>query len=118
MNMRNVILSGALTTLIPAPAIAQRPLVRPSASLLFRPTEATGAPADTLNVSRTYWKEGALIVGIPSAIFGGALGSGLCGMDESSSGKNCALSALAFGVVLGGVGAITGALIGGQFERH
>jgi hypothetical protein len=72
---------------------------------------------DTLHLPRTYWKEGALMVGIPSAIFGAALGSGMCGMDDSV-GKDCTLSGLAFGAVLGGVGAITGTLIGGQIGKH
>jgi hypothetical protein len=39
-------------------------------------------------------------------------------MDDSAGSKNCTLPALGFGALFGGLGAITGALIGGQFERH
>jgi hypothetical protein len=116
MDLRTPTLSVAFATLAALPLAAQSASLRPAASSLFRSSEAA-APTDTLHLPRTYWKEGALIVGIPSAIFGAALGSGMCGMEESI-GKNCTLSGLAFGAVLGGVGAITGALIGGQIEKH
>jgi hypothetical protein len=71
-----------------------------------------------LHLPRTYAKTGALIVGIPSAIFGAAAGIGLCHLNDSAQKKGCTLSALGFGAFLGGIGALTGALIGGQFERN
>ncbi|MBW8772055.1 MAG: hypothetical protein JF590_01980, partial [Gemmatimonadetes bacterium] len=96
---------------------AEPRLPRPASSALFR-QPPPGASSDTLHLPRTYARRGALIVGIPSAIFGAAAGIGLCHLNDSAQQKDCTLSALGFGAFLGGIGALTGALIGGQFERH
>ena len=74
--------------------------------------------SDTLHLPKTYARTGALIVGIPSAIFGGALGIGLCHFSDTRGGKNCTLPALGMAAFFGGLGAVTSALIGGQVERH
>ena len=117
MILRNLVLSVAALTLIARAGAAQTAPIRPASSALFRPA-AVVARSDTLHLPKTYWKEGALIVGIPSAIFGGALGIGLCHYSETPGEKNCILPALGLAAFMGGLGAITGALIGGQFERE
>jgi len=70
--LRNLVLSAAALTFVVRPGAAQTAQLRPVSFVLFRPP-AVAAPSDTLHLPKTYWKEGALIVGIPSAIFGGAL---------------------------------------------
>ncbi len=117
MILRTLIVSVALATSGAVPGAAQVSLPRPAPSSLFR-APMTSPATDTLHLPRTYWKEGALIVGIPSAIFGGALGIGLCHFSDTPGGKNCTLPALGMAAFIGGLGAITGALIGGQFDRH
>ena len=117
MILRTLIVSVALATIGAVSRVAQVSRLRPAPSALFRAPMATPA-SDTLHLPRTYAKTGALIVGIPSAIFGGALGIGLCHLSDAPGGKNCTLPALGTAAFIGGLGAITGALIGGQFERH
>ena len=117
MILRTLICSAALATAGAVPGAAQVSLLRPAPSALFR-APAAGPASDTLHLPRTYAKVGALIVGIPSAIFGGALGIGLCHFSDTPGGKNCTLPALGMAAFFGGLGAVTGALIGGQFERH
>ncbi len=117
MTLRNLVLVAALATLLPAAASAQQPRVRPSASVLFRPAPVAAA-SDTLHLPRTYWKEGALIVGIPSALFGGAVGVGLCGLNESGNDSSCVGAPIGMAIFFGALGAITGALIGGQFNKQ
>lgn len=117
MILRAFICSAALLILTTRPGAAQSGFLRPASSSLFRPAPV-GIASDTLHLPKTYAKQGALIVGIPSAIFGGALGIGLCHFNETPGEKNCILPALGFAAFVGGLGALTGALIGGQFERR
>lgn len=95
---------------------AQRAMPAPHASVLFSPAPETAA--DSTNVHPTYWKEGALLGGIPVGLAGYLLFRGLCDQDDTpGGGKNCGLAGLG-GAVLGFfIGAIPGALIGGQIEK-
>lgn len=94
---------------------AQQSAYHPAASVLFVPPLATPV-AETS--TETYWKTGALVVGIPSAVFGGAIGAGLCGLDDSAGHKSCAGPALGMAALFGIMGGTVGALIGGQFHKH
>ncbi|MEO6068230.1 MAG: hypothetical protein ABJB33_03565 [Gemmatimonadota bacterium] len=117
MIRRDLILIGVLVAALPPAATAQTSPFRPSASVLFARPAVNTAWADTLNLPRTYWIEGAVITGIPSAVFGGMLGYGFCGYDSGSAGENCVLQAIGGALLLGVAGAIPGALIGGLFEK-
>ena len=117
MIRRDLILIGVLVAALPPAATAQTSPFRASASVLFARPAVNTAWADTLNLPRTYWIEGAVITGIPSAVFGGMLGSGFCGNDSGSAGENCVLKAISGALVFGIAGAIPGALIGGLFEK-
>jgi len=110
------LLAGAA---IARPLAGQASAFRPHPSPLYSValTEAALPAADTLNLPKTYWKEGALMVGIPTAMLGAYGGYGLCGMDESSDPPNCALAAVGGALVGGLIGATTGALIGGLFLK-
>jgi hypothetical protein len=114
--LRNLILIGALAALIPGGAAAQHLQLRPSASVLFRPGEVV-ARADTLHLPKTYWKEGALITGIPSAVFGGALAYGFCGYDSGGGKENCLPGVIGAAAFFGVIGAIPGAMIGALFDK-
>ena len=117
MTLRNIVLVAALATLVPAEASAQHPLVRPSASVLFRPAPVAAA-SDSLHLPRTYWKEGALIGGIPAALFGLLyVGPEFCRFSEDPD-YNCTLGTLASGILLGATGAFVGLMIGGQFPKE
>ncbi len=99
----------------PGTAATQQAALRPRPSALF----VVPAPAaDTLRLAPTYWKEGALIGGIPMAILGAIAGHGLCEWADESGNDNCVLAAVGTGVLSGGVGAIVGALIGAQFHKQ
>jgi len=93
---------------------AQQPAYHPSASVLFTPPTSAPPAAEP---TETYWKTGALVVGIPSAVFGGAVGVGLCGLNDSAGRKSCVGPALGMGLLFGVIGGTVGALIGGQFHK-
>ena len=115
MTCRILLVAACAVVLGTSSLAAQQSALRPRPSSLFVPPVV---PTDSVPSHETYWKTGALVGGIPSAIFGGALGLGLCGMDDSAGGgSSCAGAAIGMGLLLGGIGAITGALIGGQFEK-
>ena len=117
MTLRNLVLIGALTSLIPTVASSQATPPRPAASVLFRPV-ADAATSDTLHLPRTYWKEGALIGGIPAALFGLLyVGPEFCRFSEDPD-YNCTLGTLASGILLGATGAFVGLMIGGQFPKE
>lgn len=106
-----------LASVVPVRGLtAQRAMIAPRASVLFTPASAPTEPAP---VHPTYWKEGALLGGIPLGLAGYFLASGLCEQDDTAGGgKNCGLAGLG-GAVLGFfIGAIPGALIGGQIEKN
>ena len=63
----------------------------------------------------TYWKEGALIGGLPLGLGLAGLAGALC--RSSDSGGSCGGAAIG-GFLLGGaIGGVIGALIGGQFPK-
>ncbi|HEX7919084.1 MAG TPA: hypothetical protein VF454_06740 [Gemmatimonadales bacterium] len=93
---------------------AQQAALRPRPSSLFVPP---GAVADTTQLAPTYWKEGALIGGIPMAILGAIAGHDLCEWSDGTGNDDCILATVGTAALSGGVGAIVGALIGGQFHK-
>ena len=116
MILRTGTLLVAILLAAPAALAAQRPALRPRPSVLY---SLPAAPApDTIGGPRTYWKEGALLGGIPLGIAGYLLFSGLCDQDDSAGGgRNCGAKGLG-GAALGFlIGAVPGALIGGQFHK-
>jgi hypothetical protein len=106
----------AVAALVPATARAQVAAFRPRPSSLFAPPPAALPAADTLDLPSTYWREGALIAGIPGFFFGGYAGNGLCGMDESGE-SDCTLAMLGGAVMGAVVFGVTGAMIGGMIEK-
>lgn len=63
-----------------------------------------------------YRYEGALIGGVVLGLGGALLVGGLCSSSDSSD--NCGLKAIEGGVLLGALGALSGALIGGLFPKR
>lgn len=93
---------------------AQQSALRPRPSSLFVPPAVA---ADSVKLAPTYWREGALIGGIPMAILGGIAGHDLCEWADDAGNDDCMLATVGTAVLSGGVGAIVGALIGGQFHK-
>lgn len=117
MNLRNLFILGALIILVPRTAAAQAAQLRPAPSELFRPMSGSASP-DTLNLPKTYWKEGAVMGGAIVGVQGARFGYWGCrDTDSGGTGKNCGLSSI--GGFVGGflLGAIPGMLIGGLFEK-
>ena len=106
-------LLGVLAVFTPAGLVAQARPLRPSPSTLFAPPP-TAVRTDSVTIHPTYWKEGAFIGGGLGAAFGAWLGFEFCHYDRN---EECTLSVLAGGVLFGLIGAVPGALIGGQFEK-
>lgn len=76
-------------------------------------------PGDTVprQIKPTYWKEGGIIGAIMAGSFLAYLFHGLCASSDSSA-PSCA-GALVGGIVMGGgLGFISGALVGGQFDKN
>ena len=107
--------------------VAWPPLSNVSASPLY--AERVPGPLDlsAVEVERedtvprkikpTYWKEGGIIGAIVAGSFLAYLFHGLCASSDSSGGA-CA-GALVGGIVLGGgLGFVSGALVGGQFDKN
>lgn len=94
---------------------AQQAALRPRPSSLFIPPAVA---TDSVKLAPTYWKEGALLVGIPLGVLGAYATYGFC-QDTDSGGTNeqCGLKAVAGFLIVGAIGAIPGALIGGQFHK-
>ena len=116
MILRTGPLLATVLLAVPAALAAQRPALRPRPSVLY---SLPAAPTtDTIGGPRTYWKEGALLGGVPLGIAGYLLFSGLCEQDDSAGGgRHCGTQGLG-GAALGFlIGAIPGALIGGQFHK-
>jgi hypothetical protein len=119
-----------LLVLLGAPSAASAqtagaPLLRPGASVVFSAgvdgplhTALSLVSPDTVRtgIHPTRWKEGALIGGIAGAVGGGLLAAVVCGQ-SGEAGKNCTGTTLLGGLIGAGLGAIPGALIGGQFLK-
>lgn len=92
---------------------AQRPALGPRPSSLFRvpvvaPERTSPAP--------TYWKTGAIVGGTIVGVTGAFVMNGLCHMDDAEA-SGCGLAAVG-GAALGFlIGAVPGALIGGQIHK-
>ena len=93
---------------------AQQFELRPRPSPLFAPRSAG---SDTAHVASTYWKEGALIGGIPMAILGGIAGADLCEWADGTGNDNCVVATVGTALLSGLVGGIVGGLIGAQFHK-
>ena len=115
MHGRTFAAIAALTCGGSALLSAQTSAYHPSASLLF--TRPASAASEGASPPATYWKTGALVVGIPSAILGAAVGTGLCGLNDSAGRKSCVAPAVGTAVLFGIMGGAVGALIGGQFHK-
>jgi hypothetical protein len=72
--------------------------------------------SDTTSIPKTYWLEGALVLGTLSGVFFTVLAGGLCSYSESETGP-CWDNALLGGVFGFGIGGTLGGLIGGQFNK-
>jgi hypothetical protein len=107
-------------------ALAQRadagwhpaPLRAPSwiAPASFRraaPVRATAG--DSTRIPRTYWFEGAALLGSVSGVLGAVMGVDLCGYDQDC--RRPVLAAFEGLFIVGVVGFGVGALIGGQFPK-
>lgn len=93
---------------------AQQAALRPRPSSLFvSPPVAT----DSVKLAPTYWKEGAIVGGVIAGALGAVAMTGLCEMDESASGCNVGLAAIGGAAIGFLIGAIPGALIGGQIHK-
>lgn len=97
----------------PTSAAGQRPTPSPRPSLLFRLGATEVTPADTLHLTPTYWKEGAIVGGSIGMAFGIYAGLEFCRYED----VDCATGVIAGGLLFGLFAAIPGALIGGQFKK-
>ena len=92
---------------------AQQASLRPRPSSLFAMPAAGSDPSPA---TPTYWKTGALVGGTIVGVTGAFVMNGLCHMDDADA-KGCGLAMLG-GAALGFlIGAVPGALIGGQIHR-
>jgi hypothetical protein len=126
--------SSLITTLLAALALMgsaalsplkAQELPRSFASLRYAPTTDTAVPhiplqvGDSTSIPKTYWLEGALVVGTVFAILAGTLAGGLCADPDSGGGHEpCWDDALLGGAVGFAAGGSLGALIGGQFKKR
>ena len=115
MTCRILLMACCGALVLASPLAAQQASLRPHPSSLFV-APATVA-ADSLHLPPTYWKEGALIGGVPMAVLGGLAFHGLCEWNDESGDANCAAAAAGGALFSGILGAIVGALIGGQFHK-
>jgi hypothetical protein len=108
------------------PALAQRadagwhpaPLTAPT--WIAPPSIGPAAPAsaiaaDSTRIPRTYWFEGAALLGSVSGVLGAVMGVDLCGYDQDC--RRPVLAALEGLLIVGVVGFGVGAMIGGQFPK-
>lgn len=97
--------------------LAQASAYRPAASVLFVPPRDVAA--DSTRLPETYWKEGALVLGIPMALIAGDFVYQFCkDPDSGTQPRNCAARGLGGAAIGFVIGAIPGALIGGQIHKH
>ena len=114
MKLRTALVLLGVLVGLRSQASAQVTELGPAPSVLFLAEPVQTLETDSLNLAPTYWKEGALVGGVIVGAFGAYLYHGLCGMDGPD---NCG-GALVGGAILGFlIGAIPGALIGGQFPK-
>ena len=118
MILRSLALSVAFMMVGNRPGAAQAIALRPAASPLFR-AAPIDVPSDSLNLPKTYWKEGAVISGAVVGLLGYQFAHwGCTDTDSGGDGRNCDLKSMAGFAVGFLAGAIPGALIGGQFKKH
>ncbi len=86
-----------------------------SAPSSSRATSGGTTARDSTRIPRTYWLEGAGILGAASGIFGAYVGVGLCHYYETC--HNPAVAGLEAFFIFGALGFGIGALIGGQFPK-
>jgi hypothetical protein len=117
-SIRRLILAAATIASFPGVLSAQAPRIAPRASVVFAQS-APEAPADSLNLPETHWKEGFLVGGIGLGLFGAYAGHGFCEMSEESytSSSSCIAGGVV-GFLIGGlIGGVTGGMIGGLFPK-
>ena len=96
---------------------AQASACHPAASALFTP--ARDLPADSIHYPGTYWKEGALVLGIPFALIAGDFAYQMCkDPDSGTRPRHCVANGLGGAAVGFVIGAVPGALIGGLIRKH
>ena len=115
MTWTRIAATVTLSLAVPAFLQGQQASLAPHPSVLFVPpwTEAGAAPA---TLTRTYWKEGAIALGVPMGMLGALALHGLC-EDSETSHPNCTGAAVGGAVFGFFLGAVPGALIGGQFKK-
>ncbi len=116
MKLRTALLLSGVLLGLPSQASAQVAELRPTSSVLFRAEPVHLVAADSLNLPRTHWKEGATLLGGFGAVAGVLIGVGFCGYDGAPT-ENCARDTVLTALLLGLSGATIGALIGGQFPK-
>jgi len=100
-----------------APAHIPRPTPSPILNAAARGPLGRPLALDSLRrkIPPTHWKEGALLGGGALGLGFALLAAGLCGYYDS--GTNCGGAVTGGFVVGGGLGALIGALVGGQFAK-
>ncbi len=113
MKPRVMLLVLGLTLTAGSVADAQR--IAPSNSPLFVLPASAPEPG---KYRATYWKEGALITGIPTGILFGAIVYRFCTDPDGGAQENCGLKSVGLGILGAIAGAIPGALIGAMIPKH
>jgi hypothetical protein len=116
MKLRAAVLLLGVLVGLPSMASAQVAGLRPSPSVLFTTAPLSPVDSDSLNLPRTHWKEGAILLGGFGTVAGVLIGVGFCGYDGAST-ANCPRDTALTALLLGLSGATIGALIGGQFPK-
>jgi hypothetical protein len=125
---RSILLIVAAIALMGSPPpsrLEAQELPRSLASLRYVPAHDSSAHrmipmevGDSTTLPRTYWLEGALIVGIPFALLGVAFAGWGCSNSDSGGCDGPCWDNELLGAVVGfGTGASLGGLIGGQFKK-
>lgn len=113
MRIRTLVVLGTL--LAAAPLAAQRRVTAPAPSPLFR---TRALLPDSTHIRPTYWKEGALVVGIPVGLVAASGSYSLCRDSDTAGPHHCTASAIGGGILGFVLGGTVGALIGGQIPKH
>ena len=115
--MRHIVLLVLTLWILPSTVSAQGTLPGPAPSALFG-YRARAERIDTVrrHMTRSHWKEGAVVGGAIGGIAGLLLGNHLCGLAQEST-RHCTGATLLSGVIGAALVALPGALIGGQFSK-